>query len=282
MDCHPQRVDDINGQLPNAGFSEARFFIFYAFLCYNLYVRGDVMQYRNKQKFYFYLLIFNFFFFIGLTIVLLTRGFGPDINMIILVFASLGLAVSSFFINGFIMFYSNRYHHVMLRELSEKPIISKHELLGKSFSLHMNRLGFSQLKNHGDYFTMHRYINDKTNRFYRYGALEVIVMIINRNFSFNDPRVILGINQIEDEYVSQKRYINRYYVYNIKDTDVLTNEQIFEANHVQFERHQKKHISTINLYYITQEKRVYFLHSKKHSPNAYYAYAVDSIYKWIQ
>ncbi len=240
------------------------------------------MQYRKKQRFYFYLLIFNFFFFIGLSIILLTRGFGPDVNMLILVIASLGLAVSSFFINGFIMFYANRYHHIMLRENAEKPIFCKHELLGKSFAQHMNRLGFSQLKNHGDYFTMHRYINDKTNRFYRYGALEVIVMIINRDFSFSDPRVIQGINHIEDEFVSQKQYINRYYVYNIKDTDDLNDDQIFEANQVQFERFQKRHITTLNLFYLPNEKKTYFLHSKKHTPNAYYQHAVDSIYKWIQ
>jgi hypothetical protein len=281
LDCHPQRVHDINGQLPNAGFSEARFFIVLYFLCYNFYVRGDDMQYRKKQRLYFYLLIFNFFFFIGLSIILLTRGFGPDINMLILLLSSLGLAVSSFFINGFIMFYANRYHHVMLREFAEKPVFSKHELLGKNFALHMNRLGFSQLKNHGDFFTIHRYINDKANRFYRYGALEVIVMIINRDFSFSDPRVIQGINLIEDEYISQKQYINRYYIYNIKDTDTLTDDQRFEANQVQFERFQKKHITTLNLYYVPKEKIVYFLHSKSHSPNAYYSYAVDSIYKWI-
>jgi hypothetical protein len=239
------------------------------------------MQYRKKQRIYFIVLIVNFFIFIGLALFLLTRGWPSDYNMLILVGASLGLAVSSFFINGFIMFYANRYHHVMLRQLAEKPISTKHELLGKNFAQHMNRLGFSQLKNHGDYFTMHRYINDKNNRFYRYGALEVIVMIINKSFRFDSPTVISGINRIEDEFVREKQYINRYYIYNIKDTDDLTDQEVFEANQVQFEKFQKKHITTLNLYYMPKDKKVYFLHSKKHVPNAYYGHAVDSVYKWV-
>lgn len=228
------------------------------------------------------ILIIDVLIFVGLMISLAFLPWSSDLKLVLLVLITGLLTFSATFINSYIQYYQTKYQFYMLREGSELPVPTKTDLFSKSFLQKRTKLGFSEPKSYGDFFITYRYINDKTSRFHRFGSLELIVVILNHQFPFDAPQIIEQINRIEDDLIYKKESINKYYIYTIKETKELTEDEISEANMVQFEQQKKKRITAINLYYHKDHKKVYFLHNDAFSPNAYYAYAVSEIKSWLQ
>lgn len=239
------------------------------------------MHYRNKQRFYFIILLIDVFIFIGLGASLAFLPWSSDLKLVALVIIAGLLTFSTAFIYSYVQFYQTKYQYFTLREGAEQPLKTKVDLMSKSFLQKRTREGFSDPKSYGDFYLSYRYKNDKSSRFHRLGALEVIVVILNKNLAFDAPSIIEKINLVEDDLIYKKYVIQKYYIYTIKETDHLTLDQMSEANMVQFEQQKKRHITAINLYVEKEQQAVYFLHNNNFSPNAYYGYAVSQIKSWL-
>ncbi|MCK9235941.1 MAG: hypothetical protein WC225_04990 [Acholeplasmataceae bacterium] len=240
------------------------------------------MEYRKKQRLYFIILLVNLFLVIGVSVAIFFISKLGSTVWLVFVGLMVYLAFSSLFINSYLYFYQLKHQFYTLRVNAKAPIPIQTDPLGKSFTLKRDKEGYKDLKSYGNFYLQHRYINDKSSRFHRMGALEVIVYITNPKLAFDHPSVIEKINLIEDDITRQRQFIHRYYIYAIKETDALTDEQKSEANMVQFSSAKKRHLTSINLYYIKPEQQAYFLHSDTYAPNAYYQYAVSQIQSWLK
>lgn len=239
------------------------------------------MHYRKKQSLYFYILIIDVLFFVGLAVSLAFWPWSSDLKLILLVLITGLLTFTATFINSYVQYYQTKYQFYMLREGAEKPLSTRVDLFSKSFLQKRTKFGFSEAKSYGDFYISYRYINDKSSRFHRFGALELIIVVLNGALKFDAPSIIERINFIEDDLIYKKEIIQKYYIYTIKETKDLTEEQMSEANMVQFEQQKKRHITAINLYFNKEKQEVYFLHNNDFNPNAYYEYAVTEIKSWL-
>ncbi len=240
---------------------------------------------QNKKLYRRYLIAFlaSFLFFILLIIFIFLSNLSSNVQLSLLLFILVLMMVV------FIWFRPRLYYHAVemrflrLKELSLPPITVKHELSSKTWLTYLSKKQFKVFQEQEHYIILHRFTQDGTSFVTKSPMLEIIIVIRDEKLNFNHPVFAQKINDLEKEYIVTKKVrIVNYSIIQVKYGLELTEEMKEMVDQVVFDKHGNHHVSVINSYYSTNDKKFYFLHSKKYVPTLYYQYVTDLLLSLVK
>ena len=251
------------------------------YLCYNMGDEVILMNYEKRRNVFFYLLLLMLLITIALTIIIWIQSWDFSTKLLVYFLIIIVIAIGSLLLKSYMLFYTRQMHIEKMIETVVPYTSCAYDVFDSDFFIRLQRKGFEIGKNAQQVQVMYRYEKDNDNRFYRYGALEIILLLKDSSIGPTDQRLIKFVNEVEDLHVKQKKYIQKYYIYTFKQTPHMEQSLMSELTQIQFEREQKRQITSIHVYQDKSSQLLYFLHSKTYQPNAYYQFATERIYELI-
>lgn len=159
------------------------------------------------------------------------------------------------------------YKHSLLFTNLEPTIKTTINLNSPSFTNKLLNEGYLLYNDYNDY-KIYYYLKNENKKDERL----FFFIIINSELSFESNKINKNINQLEDD-IFKKKKIRKRIIFQLKFDDKFTQNNAQKTNNILFVQNKFNFITLINIYYFTQEKTFYFIHSKKYPPNLEYDFA---------
>ena len=240
---------------------------------------------ENKKLYRRYLIAFITFIviFMTLIIILFVSNISTNLQLSLLLLILVLLLIVSIWFRPRLFYHALEISFAKLKEQAQPPIAVKHELSSKSWLTYLTKKQFSVFQEQESYIVMHRFTQDATTFVTKSPMLEVIIVIRDEKLKFNHPVFAQKINDLEKEYLKTRKIrIVNYSIIQMKYGENLSDEMKEMVDQVVFDKNGNHHVNVINSYYHTQDKTLYFLHSKKYVPTLYYQYVVDLILSLVK
>lgn len=176
-------------------------------------------------------------------------------------------------------FYIFKEQHYNLINGVEKPYKTKLPILEKVWIDRLNDLNYTTYVIDND-ISFYYKIEQLEEKRKTSKTLTLLILLHDNKLSFDSPKVINKINDLELKLRKKEKYRQRVFIH-FKSYNTLNNERLELANDVFWIKQKNEHITSINVFYFKQDKSVYFLHNKKYYPTRFYEYAVNEIIKIV-
>ena len=238
-------------------------------------LKNKIKYYGNKKVMWLLLLWVATFTFI--LVILLSIIFHMPLIYASLIYFILLIAL--FFIVSItrirVAYYDMYQRYYLLLESANPPLETK-QLFDQKWLDKINKNDF-KLSFSSDLFDIYYKISPNiSKRSFRHNILETITLI-------KDSKIDLHNSLIEIEYEKilnanfKKNKINQQIMYQYKMYEEFNKQVKNELDQVIIFKQKKQCLIKINCGILLKLKLVYFLHSNKYYPNAYYKYAISEI-----
>lgn len=239
------------------------------------------LKYYSKRKAQHLIMLWALFFVVVIVniVVFLTIKSGL-IKTLVLFITLVGLFILLLFEKSLISHYSLQHRYYLLLSKQEKTLKTKSDF-SISWLNSLREEGFKQAVNNNKYTIFYRISKSITKRsFFKTQALEFLTI-------FHDNKVDLYADELENEYRTiwftheKENRLNKQIIIQIKKYSHFNEEVKNELDKIIMYKEGDNYLITINCGYISNEGKLYFLHSNNYHPNLYYKYTVDLIKKLL-
>ncbi len=106
--------------------------------------------------------------------------------------------------------------------------------------------------------------------------IEIVTIIKNKSIDLYDSRIEKEYKKLWQRF-EKEQHLNKQIILQFKKLDDLDDKVKEDLNRIISYREGDNYLISINCGYYPQTNEVYYLHSSKFAPNAYYRYAVSQI-----
>ncbi len=135
---------------------------------------------------------------------------------------------------------------------------------------------YKQYSGDSSHHLFYRVAKDNIKKIFSLNMLEVVVYIKDKDSDFYLDVVNDEINAIKDLLLKDKKKVNRLFITQIKNIDILDEATKDAISEIVFIRTRYNIISTINIGVLNQELAV-INYSDTFTPSLYYAYHIEQI-----
>jgi hypothetical protein len=247
-------------------------------------IRGVTVE-QNKKLYQRYLISFFacIVLFIGLIIFIFVSRLSTNVQMSLLLLILVMLLIVGVWFRPRLFYHALEMSFIKLREQSLPPVSVKHDLANKTWLTYLTKKQFKVFQEQESYIVMHRFTQDSSSFITKQPMLEVIIVIRDEKLNFDHPVFAQKINDLEKEYLTTRKVrFTNYSIVQIKYGHVFSEEMKERVDQVVFDKHGHHHVTVVNGFYHTEDKTLYFLHSKKYVPTLYYQHVVDLILSLVK
>lgn len=238
------------------------------------------MNYEKKRKIYFYSLLI--FFAISATAIItafIILDLDTDSFFLIFFSAIIPVLIILFILRRKFDFYNFITKYEVLIKNST-PKNKKIDFSSSKFNLNVTNQNFIFYKSFNSFSLYYKFTQVLKNS--KRSKSAIIAIIINGNSKVNDLEIQNAINDFEDTFYKTEKFRN-HIIIQFKNVHKIFQNDIDFAQNISFTKPTTSHyLIIINIISSQTENQIYYLNSKKHSPNIYYEYALDEIDKLLK
>ena len=224
-------------------------------------------------------IVLYFSFFVGGIVLLAyyysqTEG-SPLVVALAFVFLLIALFVSSV-ANKRLNFLMNLSYQLKIRDNAAEPIRLRNAKTEAALYSYLAKNEFKKLKQSKTYSSYYRVVDDTVKKIFANKMLEVVVFISDGENEFFLDSVDDDINNLKVKLLEDKVKVNRLFVTQFRNVDMLDEKTKKKINEIVFIRTRYNIISTVNVALFQNDLGV-MLYSDTYSPSLYYRYHIDQI-----
>ncbi|MDL2291986.1 hypothetical protein LJC17_00120 [Acholeplasma sp. OttesenSCG-928-E16] len=169
-----------------------------------------------------------------------------------------------------IEYYSMYINYHILYEKKAPPINIEKEILNNNWLRYLEKMGFMLESDHGDFILYYRFIRERYKSTKKDRMFQVVIIIKNKNLSFDESRYSDAINKLESIHYKKERF-TKYMICHFKEYfEPLTKEDTDKLYEITCSKHGRTYFNVLNLAYLRKEGTIDFLHSDTFYPNYFF------------
>lgn len=243
---------------------------------------SNPVKYHARKKAYWLLLLWAVFLAsIGTIAVLFIVNIPESVRWLGTLIALIISLIMVFVCKPYINYYDMKHRYELLLSTN----IGAVETTCRFNQDWLNKFSANGYRLHVDYelfqiwYRFNKSIARKT--FVKMQLIEIVTVIKNKSIDLYDSRIEKEYKKLWQRF-EKEQHLNKQIILQFRQVDDLDDKTKDDLNRIISYREGDNYLITVNCGYYPKTNQVYYLHSNKFSPNAYYRYAVSQIEEIIE